>query len=75
MPTYRFRNKTTGEEFDHFVKMDDKETYMKDNNLESVIVPIGFVHNPGTRIKVDGGFREVQDKIAQPHQAHNMKRH
>tara|TARA_B100000927_G_scaffold286918_1_gene279089 strand:- start:840 stop:1007 length:168 start_codon:yes stop_codon:yes gene_type:complete len=55
--------------------MDDKETYMKDNNLESVIVPIGFVHNPGTRIKVDGGFREVQDKIAQTHQAHNMKRH
>ena len=33
MPTYRFRNKDTGEEFDHFVKMDDKEAYMKENNL------------------------------------------
>ncbi len=75
MPTYRFRNKTTGKEFDHFVRMDDKETYMKENNLESVIVPIGFVHQAGSKIPVDNGFREVQDKIAQTHRNHNMKRH
>ena len=34
MPTYTFRNKKTGEEFDHFVKMDDKEQYMKDKMFE-----------------------------------------
>ena len=74
MPTYRFRNKTTGEEFDAMVKMDDKEAYMKEHNLEAVIVPVGFVHQPGSRLPVDNGFREVQDKIAQTHRAHNMKR-
>tara|TARA_B100001057_G_scaffold449936_1_gene491582 strand:- start:97 stop:264 length:168 start_codon:yes stop_codon:yes gene_type:complete len=55
--------------------MDDKEQYMKDNNLESVIVPIGFVHQSGSRLPVDNGFREVQDKIAQTHVNHNMNRH
>ena len=75
MPTYTFRNKKTGEEFDHFVKMDDKEAYMKENNLEQEITGLNMVHSPGNRIPVDNGFREVQDKIAQTHRAHNMNRH
>ena len=75
MPTYTFRNKKTGEEFDHFVKMDDKEAYMKENNLESVITGLNMVHQAGNRIPVDNGFREVQDKIAQTHTKHNMNRH
>ena len=75
MPTYRFRNKTTGEEFDEMVKMDDKEQYMKDNNLESVITGLNMVHQTGTTLPVDDGFREVQDKIAQTHRAHTMNRH
>lgn len=75
MPTYRFRNKTTGEEFDDFVKMDDKAEFMEKNNLEQVFTSLNMVHSPGTRIPVDNGFREVQDKIAQTHRAHTMKRH
>jgi len=75
MPTYTFRNKKTVEEFDHFVKMDDKEQYMKDNNLESVITGLNMLHSAGSTIPVDDGFREVQDKIAQTHKAHNMNRH
>jgi len=75
MPTYRFRNKTTGEEFDHFVKMDEKEAYMKENNLESVITGLNMVNQTGSRLPVDNGFREVQDKIAQTHRNHTMNRH
>jgi hypothetical protein len=55
--------------------MDDKEQYMKDNNLESVITGLNMLHSAGSTIPVDDGFREVQDKIAQTHKAHNMNRH
>lgn len=75
MPIYTFRNKKTGEEFDEQVKMDDKDAYMKKHGLEQIITTLNMVHNPGNRIPVDNGFREVQDKIAQTHRAHNMNRH
>jgi hypothetical protein len=55
--------------------MDEKEAYMKENNLESVITGLNMVHNPGSRLKVDDGFREVQAKIAQTHRKHTMNRH
>ena len=75
MPVHTFRNKKTGEEFDEQVKMDDKAAYMKKHGLEQVINTLNMVHNPGNRIPVDNGFREVQDKIAQTHKAHTMNRH
>jgi hypothetical protein len=75
MPIYTFRNKKTGEEFDEHVKMDDKAAYMEKHGLEQVINTLNMVHNPGNRIPVDNGFREVQDKIAQTHRAHTMNRH
>ena len=75
MPIYTFRNEKTGEEFDKQVKMDDKEAYMKKHGLKQIITTLNMVHNPGNRIPVDNGFREVQDKIAQTHRAHNMNRH
>jgi hypothetical protein len=55
--------------------MDDKEAYMKENNLEQVITGLNMVHQAGNRIPVDNGFREVQDKIAQTHTKHTMNRH
>ena len=75
MPTYTFRNKKTGEEIDHSIKMDDKEAYMKKHGLEQVITTLNMVHQAGNRIPVDNGFREVQDKIAQTHTKHYMNRH
>ena len=29
MPTYRFKNMTTGEEFEDFMSISEKETYLK----------------------------------------------
>ena len=63
MPTYRFRNKTTGEEFDEMVKMADKEQYMKDNNLESVITGLNMVHQTGTTLPVDDGLEKFKIKL------------
>ena len=43
MPNYTFRDTETGEEFDEFMRMDDKEQFLKDNpNLMSVLKPVAL---------------------------------
>ena len=66
MPTYTFRNKDTGEEFDIFMKIAEREQYLSDNpHIESIIGGPPAIGDPvrlGVR-KVDGGFKEVLQKI------------
>ena len=37
MPTYTFKNNTTGLEFDEFMGMSERETYLKDNPTPSYV--------------------------------------
>lgn len=61
MPTYTFKNKDTGEVFDQFMSMSAREEYMKENpQLEPVIGVVAMVRDTP---KLDGGFREVLQKI------------
>jgi hypothetical protein len=66
MPTYRFRNKETGEEFEQFMGISAREEYLKENpNLETLICgapSIGDSVRLGIR-KSDNGFKEVLQKI------------
>jgi hypothetical protein len=61
MPTYTFKNNDTGETFDQFMSMSAREEYLKENpHLQTVIGVVATVRdNP----KLDGGFREVLQKI------------
>jgi hypothetical protein len=66
MPTYNFRNKETGEEFEKFMGISARETYLQENpHIETMISGAPMVCDPvrvGVRRK-DGGFNEVLQKI------------
>lgn len=66
MPTYSFRNKESGEIFDKFMKMSEKDQFLIDNpNLEQTLTGAPAMVDPvrlGLR-KVPDGFRDVLKKV------------
>ena len=70
MPTYRFKNMNTGEEFEEFMSMNEREIYLKTHSvIAQVPVPIAIAgdHLMGVGPKVDGGFTENMQRIAAAH--------
>ena len=70
MPTYRFRDMNSGEEFDEFMSMGEREKYLKTHpTIAQVPVPVAFVgdHIMVVGPKNDGGFNERMSQIAAPH--------
>ena len=70
MPTYRFRNMNTGEEFDEFMSMGEREKYLKSHPIISQVpMPVAFVgdHVMGVGPKNDAGFKENMQRIAEAH--------
>ena len=70
MPTYRFRDMNSGEEFDEFMSMGEREKYLKTHpTIAQVPVPIAFVgdHIMGVGPKNDEGFKERMSQIASAH--------
>ena len=70
MPTYTFFNAKTEVEWDVMMSNAEREQYLKDNPEVSQI-PGGFVvagdHIMGVGPKVDGGFNERMEQIANSH--------
>ena len=70
MPTYTFRNKFTGETFEKVMKMAEKDMYLDQHpDLESIIDYVPNLGDPvalGTT-KIDGGFKEVLQRIKKAH--------
>jgi len=66
MPTYTFRNKETGEQFEQFMKISELDEYRKQNpHLESIITGAPMMMDPmraGVR-KIDNGFKDVLQQI------------
>ena len=70
MPTYSFKDNNTGEEFDEFMGMSEKDKYLEDNpHISQVPVLYAFVgdHIMGVGPKTDGGFNERMEQIANSH--------
>ena len=68
MPIYTFFNKLAGVEYDEFMPIAEKEQYLKDRPcVEQVYTPIAIVgdHVMGTGPKVDSGFTENMQRIAE----------
>jgi len=66
MPTYVFRNKETGEQFEKILKMSELDSFRVDNpQLETVIQAVAFGDPTklSTTRKFDSGFKEVLQKI------------
>jgi hypothetical protein len=48
MPTYHFRNKKTGEEFEDFMSISAKEKYLKENaDIEQMLTSLNLVDPVG----------------------------
>ena len=66
MPTYVFRNKETGEQFEQVMKMSELDSFRVENpQLETVIQAVAFgdpTKLSNTR-KFDTGFKEVLQRI------------
>jgi hypothetical protein len=66
MPTYVFRNKETGEQFEKIMKISELDTFRNENpQLETVIQAVSFgdpTKMTSTR-KFDTGFKEVLQRI------------
>lgn len=74
MPTYKFRNNKTGEEFEQFMSIAAREGYLSDNpDISQMPVPTRIVHEAGTNLRVDDGFREVISKIKNTYKINNIK--
>lgn len=74
MPTYRFKNNDTGEEFEQFMSMSAREQYLQEfGNITTMPVAMNIVHERGTNLPIDDGFREVLSKIKQTYTINNIK--
>ena len=61
MPTYEFQNTDTGEVFEKFMKISEREAYLKDNpNLKQIISGQTVIESARLgRMKPDQGFRDL----------------
>ena len=65
MPTYVFRNKETGEQFEKLMKIAELGTFCAENPQLETIIQSPMICDPvrvGAR-KMDSGFKEVLQKI------------
>ena len=65
MPTFKFRNTETGEEFDDFLSNSRREELLEKNpHIKQVPTSFGIVSTTGTIDgKTDGGWKEVLSRI------------
>ena len=65
MPTYVFTDANTGEQFDKFMKISEREEYLKQNPHLTPVLTAPAICDPvrvGAR-KLDSGFKEVLQKV------------
>ena len=66
MPTYTFKNKDTGEEFDEIMMISERDQFLKDNPhlIQKPVAPriVSGVTGMGSN-KVSDGFKEVLQKV------------
>ena len=69
MPTYTFKNKTTGVEWDKEMRIAELDDYVKENDCSIVISAPMIVSQTGDNIdaKTDSGWKETLAKISEAH--------
>ena len=68
MPTYSFKDLTTGQFVEHIMKISELDAFKQANpNLERALIDTVAFGDPVRmgRIKPDNGFREVLQKISE----------
>lgn len=74
MPNYTFRNTNTGEVFEEFHTISEREQFLKQNpHIEQVLTPIAFHSGIGLGVrKVDDNFNDVLKAIGKRSPNHKM---
>ena len=69
MPTYQFKNNTTGVEWEKFMGMSEVDDYKKENDCSIIITGVNIVGGQGDNIdaKTDSGWKDVLSKISEAH--------
>ena len=68
MPTYRFLNNTTAEEYEEFMSISALEQYLKDNpNVTQLVGGAPLVHSGRGLGKPDQGFRDLLKDMKRKH--------
>lgn len=68
MPTYRFLNKNTNEEFEEFMSISSLEGYLTDNpNFVQLVNGAPMISSGRGMQKPDQGFRDILKEIKKKH--------
>ena len=76
MPTYIFRNKTTGVEWEKHMRISELDAYKEENNAEIMIKTVNIASGQGDNIdaKTDAGWKETLAKISEAHPASELNK-
>ena len=68
MPTYIFKDKLTGDQFEKFLSISEKEQFLKDNpNYKSILTAPNIISGARVGTGKLGGFKEVLQKVGEGH--------
>lgn len=68
MPTYRFLNNQTGEEFEDFMSISSMEEYLKTNpHITQLVNGAPLIHSGRGMGKPEQGFRDLLKDIKKKH--------
>jgi hypothetical protein len=70
MPTYEFINTETDEQFEMFMSISERETFLQENQkIKPVMTAPSIVSHSGGDLysKTPSGFKEVLSKVAEAH--------
>ena len=70
MPTYNFLNTETGEEFESFMRISERDEYLKSNpHIQPVVTAPAILSgvSTSTQNRVPDGFKEVLSKVSEAH--------
>jgi len=68
VPIYQFENTETGEQFELFCKLADREKILEKNpHFRQLVTSAASIGGHGDRTKTDSGMKEVFSKIADAH--------
>jgi len=69
MPTYRFQNNDTGEEYEEFMSISALETYLEENpHITQLVNGAPMIHSGRGIGKPDQGFRDLLKHIKKGNQ-------
>ena len=63
MPTYKFLNNETGEEYEEFMSISALDTYLEENNVTQLVNGAPMISSGRSTAKPEGGVRDPLKQI------------